>query len=161
MKGDKKLKKYSKIAYISILIIALIFGFFIYKVSGKNGTKEDIKTKSLSEIKYLESKFTTLFNEVNNINFDDYKIIVKEEDKEQSSNTQASGNSESSGSSGESSGGSQESSGSQGGNESKQSSDSSNQNKQFKLEEIGILTNDSETNWNVIKNNVRSRKNIY
>ena len=42
------MKKYAKIAYIVLILIIFIFGFSMYKVSGKNNTNEDVKDKTLS-----------------------------------------------------------------------------------------------------------------
>ena len=46
----------------------------MYKVSGKNNTNEDVKDKTLSEIEYLENELVNLFNEVNNIKFENYTM---------------------------------------------------------------------------------------
>lgn len=153
------MKKYKKIAYISLIVLILLSGFFIYKVLGKNDSNEDIKSKSLAEIKFLEGKFLGLFNQMNNISFDNYKISSSEIPKEkQSSNLSSSSNdSQSQNSSGGSSG---DSGSSQGSTESSNgnSNSSKEQNKQYKLEEVGILTKNSEINWDYIKNEV---ENIY
>ena len=144
------MKKYTKIAYIVLILIVLLSGFFIYKVSGRNSSSEKSKEKTLAEVKHLESEFQNLFNQLNNISFENYKIssseIKKEENKTQSSGTSQNSidkeeNSKKSGSSNNS-------------KSSEESSDSSEDNKQYKLEENGILTKDSEINWNQIKNNV-------
>lgn len=142
------MKKYAKIAYIIVLIIILILGFFTYKVFSKNDSEKDIKSKSLAEIKYLESKFLNLFNEVNNISFENYKISSTEIKKE----TNESQNSETSESSGQSKKGGSNSS------QNSQNSESSKDNKKYNLEETGVLTKDTEINWNNIKNEV---ENIY
>lgn len=163
------MKKYSKILYIILAIIILLFGFFIYRVSGKNGADEDVKGKSLSEIKFLEGKFLDLFNQLNNISFENYTISTTEIKQDKSQKQQSSG-----GSSSEQSGGSGGSGNSEGGEGSEgsgssegssgQSGDSQNSggetssseedNKQFELEEKGVLTQDSDINWNYIKNEV-------
>lgn len=152
------MKKYAKITYIIIVLMILLFGFFIYKVFGKNTSDQDVKSKALSEINYIESKFLNLFNQVNNISFDNYKIssteIKKEESESKSSGAsenggQNSGKSEETGGT-EKSNGEQSSSGASG-----TGSDSSKgENKQFKLEETGILTKDSDINWKQMKNDV-------
>ena len=67
------MKKYGKIAYIMLILIIFIAGFCIYKVSAKNNS-EDINEKTLAEIKYLENEFQNLFNEINNIKFENYTI---------------------------------------------------------------------------------------
>lgn len=161
-KGGNILKKYTKIAYIILIISVLLFGFFIYKVSGKNSSSEDVRSKSISEIKHLESKFLNLFNKLNNVSFENYTIsssqIKKEESEEQ---TSKSSSETSGGNEGESkqqdSEGSQGSQGSQSSN-SESSTSSKEDNKKYKLEETGILTSNSEVNWNQIKNDV---ENIY
>lgn len=147
------MKKYAKIAYIIVIIIVLAVGIFTYKVFSKDGTDENIKSKSLAEVKYLENKFLNLFNEVNNISFENYKIssteIKQEENEKQSSDSSESSGDNKSSSSGQSK---QENS------ENTQSSEASKDNKQYNLEETGILTKDSEIDWNQIKNEV---ENIY
>jgi hypothetical protein len=149
------LKKYRKIAYIALIILVLLSGFFIYKVLGKNDTSEDIKSKSLAEIKFLEGKFLGLFNQMNNISFENYKIssieVPQKETKEQGSNSsKSSNNGQSDGENNDNSGSSQGS----GSSSSENSNSSKEQNKQYKLEEVGILTKDSEVDWNYIKNEV-------
>lgn len=157
------MRKYTKIAYVAVILLIILIGFFMYKVSGKNEKNEDIKSKTLSEIKYIESKFLNLFNQINNINFDKYKISaseIKESEQKQSSNSsedssgnssQGSGSKGSSESEGEESGNSENSKDSQ---NSEKSSDSSEKKQKYKLEETGILTKDTEINWDQIKNNV-------
>lgn len=149
------MKKYTKIAYIVLILIVLLFGFFIYKVSGKNNSNEDLNKKTLSEIKRLEENFRNLFNQVNNISFENYTISSSNIKKEKKEN-EASSSSESSGGSGqnsEQSGGSGSSGSSQSSN-TNGDSDSSKNNKEYQLEEKGILTKDTEIDWNQIKNNV-------
>lgn len=147
------MKKYNKIAYIVLILISLLSGIFVYKVSGKNSPSEDLEEKTLSEVKHLESQFQSLFNQLNNISFDKYKVssseIEQKENKNQSSESSSSP-STNGGSSSEKSGNSE---GSGNSKSSEESSESSN-NKQYKLEEVGILTKDSEINWNQIKNDV-------
>ena len=147
------MKKYTKIAYIILILIILLSGFFIYKVFDKNNSNENLEEKTLKEVKHLESEFQNLFNQLNNISFDNYKIssskIEEKEGEEESSNTSqnSNGNKESNSGNSENSGDS---------NESKLSQDNSktSDNKQYKLEEVGILTKKSKINWNQIKNDV-------
>lgn len=155
------MKKYTKISYILLIIIVLLFGFFIYKVSGKNKSSEDVKSKSISEIKHLESKFLNLFNQLNNVSFENYTISSTEIKKQESEAQNSKSSSESSGDSGQESKqqDSEETQGSQGSQSSESSnnessSSSKEHNKEYKLEETGILTNKSEVNWNQIKNDV-------
>lgn len=148
------MEKYNKIAYIVIILIILLLGFFIYKVAGKNSSNENLEEKTLSEIKHLENEFQNLFNQLNNISFENYKISSSEIKQEKNEN-QTEGTSKNSTDSG---GSSSEKTGNSGGtsdnSESSEGNTESSNNKQYKLEEVGILTKDSEINWNQIKSNV-------
>lgn len=168
------MKKYSKLAYILLVLIVLICGFFIYRVFAKNGeNSEDVKSKAFSDVKFIESTFLSLFNDMNNIDFENYKLIVTEaENKDESSGANSeSGNSGDSGSSGESGpsgnseGGSEGESGgsgsggsgsSSGTSSAAQSADSSQTNKQYNLEETGVLTGSTDIDWEKVKNQVES-----
>lgn len=160
------MKKYSKTLYIIFALIILLLGFFIYRVSGKNGADEDVKDKTLSEIKFLESKFLDLFNQLNNISFENYTISstqIKQDksQKQQSAGESSSGESTGSGdssssegdeSSGESEGGDGQSSDSQSSGDKEGTSEENN--KKFELKENGVLTQDADINWRYIKNEV-------
>ena len=152
MYGGNELKKYSKIAYIVLILIIFLSGFFIYKVSGKDSSSEDSKAKTLSDVKHLENKFQNLFNNLNNISFENYKISATEI-KEEASSSQSSGTSSKT-SGGNSEGASEESGSSSNFTSSNEGSDSSKNNKQYKLEKTGILTKDSQIDWDQIKNDV-------
>ena len=138
------MKKYTKMAYISLILVIVLCVFSIYKVFAESQKEnEDIKSKSLEEVKLLESKFLNLFNELNSI---------KESSQGQGN---SSGNSE--GENSEQSGNQGESSSSEN-SEQSNSEESSSDNKSYNLEESGILTNETEINWKQIKNDV---ENLY
>ena len=84
------MKKYTKIAYIALILIVLLSGFFIYKVSGKNKSNERLEEKTLAEVKHLENEFQNLFNQFNNISFENYKISSTEIKKEEDENKEES-----------------------------------------------------------------------
>lgn len=138
------MEKYKKIAYITLILIIFITGFFIYKVFGKNNSNDNLNEKTLEEVKQLESKFQNLFNQLNNISFENFKISSTEieEQESQSESSSSSENSSSNNSSKEKS------------SEKKDNSTSKQDNKQYKLEEVGILTNQEEINWEQIKKDV-------
>lgn len=154
------MKKYTKLAYIAILLIVLLFAFIIYNTTtNKKKSEENLKTKAISEMKYLENKFENLFNEMNNISFENYKIfateIKKEEsEKESSSTSGSSDSSEKSSSGGESKQGGSQSS--EGGMKNSEASESTEKNMQYKLEETGILTGNTGINWENVKNEVEN-----
>lgn len=148
------MKKYTIIAYIALILIFLIFGFFVYKVFVKNNSDEDVKDKTLSEVKYLENKFLNIFNQLNNINFENYTISSNEVKKEESNNKTSSSSDSSSSSEGEA-GKSGNSEGSQGSEQSSVgTADSTEKNKQYSLEKVGVLTKNEEIDWKQIKNDV-------
>lgn len=151
------MKKYGKFLYLIIFIILIVtLGFLFYKVSreNKSNENENQKNKVFSEIKYLESKFIELFNDVNNINFDNYKISLSSSQKDEQENIISGNSSESSNSDDKS----KESGGMSSGSDKSQSSSDNKQsfknNQQYDLKDKGILTNDSVTDWNKIKNDV-------
>lgn len=136
------MKKYTKFAYIILIVIVLASVFFVFKIVKKDNSNENIEEKILSEIKHLESEFQDLFNQLDNISFEKYKISsseIKQEEKESSNESK-----DSDGTEGENS---DESNSSKGDSEESEA-------KQYKIEENGILTKDSEIDWNQIKNNV-------
>lgn len=148
--GGYILKKYTKIAYIVLILIIFILGFFIYKVSGKNSSNESIKEKALVEVKHLESEIQNLFNQLNNINFENYKISSTEIKQEKNENQTSDTAQNSTGNGGESSG----KSGNTNSSKSSETTSQTSNNKQYILEETGILTKSSEIDWNQIKNDV-------
>jgi hypothetical protein len=68
------LKKYKKIAYIFlILVIAILVVMLYYNISkGNSSNSKDSKEKSLSEVEFLEGKLVSLFNQMNNVEIQNY-----------------------------------------------------------------------------------------
>ncbi len=152
------MKNFKKIAYIVLVLIIIISIFTLYKVYGKDQKNGDIKQKTLTEVKQIESTFLSLFNELNNIKFENYTITTKEIKKEASSKENNQSGGSSGGGSSSSSESSEDSSQSKGaGNtseksESPENDKSSKDNKEYNLKETGILTKSSDINWDYIKN---------
>ncbi len=137
------MKKYTRIAYIALILIVLLSGFFMYKVFGKNNSNEKLDEKTLAEIKYFENEFQKLFNQFNNISFENYKISSKEIKQEENENQTSSSKQDSTNSKSQD----QKS-------QNSEESENSKDNKQYELEEIGILTKDTEIDWKQVKNDV-------
>ena len=140
------MKNLKRIGYIILIVIIAILGFVIYSNANK-GEENNQQEKTLSEIKYVESKLVQLFNEMNKIESRNYSISIGEISKDNSSQSNAQ-------SSGQSSGGSSSESGSGGGeggtssgeqSDSSENSNSSSNSKQdkkkFELQLSGVLTN--------------------
>ncbi len=182
------MKKYKTIAYILVIIFfVLAIAFVSYQVMSANPKKEtQMKQKAKTEIKYLESKMLTLFNGMNNIQFENYKISISEvtpnssgdsSEKSTESNSKSgeggmgeetSSNSEDSKSSNPS--GSESSKGSSSsisegsetsGEESSSGSTSENENSNkptetFGLEPTGVLLSNEQIDWDKIKKEVEN-----
>lgn len=140
-----------------LIIIASVFGASFIKFKSKNNKWNDDKEKTVSEVRYLETKLTSLLNAMNNIKYENYKVMASKIDETESSSnsTKSSGRSDSSNmNSGESK--SKTSSQGSGGNESEQTGEEkeSSQTK-YTLEKTSILSNSSkEINWDKIKSEV-------
>lgn len=152
------MKKFKKIAYIILAVVILVLAYIIYSNATKIG-QDDQKEKTLSEIRYLDTKFVDLFNNMNNIQTRNYKIYtskIEESRSEESTNT-SSNDSESSGGSSDqnSSEKSSNGGGSSSGESSKQSSGSSNSAKNSEKSEMkpsGVLTENTTIDWSSVKN---------
>lgn len=109
--------------YLIILfaIIIVILIFFLVKIINNNNYLSQ-NDKMISEINFIDSKLTSLLNEINNITLENYKITV----------TKTSTNS----------------------NSSSSSNEEDKTPEQYELEKKGVLTNNSEVNWDEIKNEI-------
>ena len=140
-----------------LIIIASVFGASFIKFKSKNNKWNDDKEKTVSEVRYLETKLTSLLNAMNNIKYENYKVMASKIDETESSSnsTKSSGRSDSSNmNSGESK--SKTSSQSSGGSDSEQTGEEkeSSQTK-YTLEKTSTLSNSSkEINWDKIKSEV-------
>ena len=170
------MKKTSKIWYIILIIIGVfIIGFGIYytvaKSKDKNTEEQDLNAKVSSELEYIEEKFVNLFNKMNNIEYENYKITVKDVEKSESNDKESgatttgeekSGNTSSSDSqsSGGSQGGDSQGGSSEGSNSSQgeSSSEQAADNQMYELQAIGVLTQDSQIDWEKTKTEI---ENIY
>lgn len=140
-----------------LIIIASVFGASFIKFKSKNNKWNDDKEKTVSEVRYLETKLTSLLNAINNIKYENYKVMSSKIDETESSSnsTKSSGRSDSSNmNSGESK--NKTSSQSSGGSDSEQTGEEkeSSQTK-YTLEKTSTLSNSSkEINWDKIKSEV-------
>ena len=155
---------------IATVVIALII---IVWNSITSESETNINNKTLSEIKYFESKIIYMFNALNNIEFENYQLstedISEKSSKTSNSSSKSNESSNSKQSENEEDGkpDSSESSenGSQnndGGEESENSGDSesnSNTNKKYSLNAKGVLSNNEQINWNYIKNEAELLEN--
>ena len=153
------MKKFKKFAFIFLILVIVILSFMIYTSIAKDQTI-DVKDKVMSEIKYFESQIVNIFNSLNNIEFENYKISVEDISK---NSKEFSKSSSSAGSTASDSGGGESSSGSDTGDSSSSSSSSGNKDgnstssdkvKKYSLNSKGVLNSDSDINWEYIKSEV-------
>lgn len=159
-----------------ILIILIICVLFSLTGCGKKQSKEELSKQKLDqEIQYLDTKFVSLMNMLNNISFSNYKVTseeVKEDKDESKGNSSESEQSDSKsfsegGASSESEGNSDSNSNSNSSSESKEESssggDGKEQNKIFKLTEDNILSSDPNVDiaWDLIKSEIENLYSIW
>lgn len=174
MIGGVYVKKYKIFAYILIVVfIVAAISFATYRVMSKSKTNEQqMKEKSHSEIEYIEGSLLKMFNHMNNIEFENYKISIGEVNqnstggsskKSSNGSTQSGGNGEKSdGGSGNSDSNSEDgsSNSSSGSSSDTTSGDSKNANngssstQVYELQKTGVLTKDENINWTTVKNEV-------
>ena len=152
------MKKYQKIAYIFLVIFVLSIAFILFKSYANINKNEDEKEKTETEIQRIELSFVNMFNELNNIKFENYRINTSQINKEDLKDNSSSSASETTPSSGSSSSSESSSSGDQGEsqkeNGSSQSSEESKENQNYEMKLSGVLTNNSDINWENLKNEV-------
>ena len=152
------MKKYQKIAYIFLVIFILSIAFILFKSYADSNKNEDEKEKTETEIQRIELSFVNMFNELNNIKFENYRINTSQINKEDLKDNSSSSASETIPSSGGSSSSESSSSGDQGEsqkeNGSSQSSEESKENQNYEMKLSGVLTNNSDINWENLKNEV-------
>lgn len=159
------------ILLIGIVIFMIAIGFVIYRViASQDGQRKLSKEKVYSELQLVEGKLVNFFNQMNQIEFENYKISVKEvkEENQKSDNQSQSQDGQGSSSEGQSSGENSEgnASGSSGGGESGGSSGESSSGgttskqdtKKYTMEAIGVLTRDEQIDWQPVKIEV---ENLY
>ena len=132
------MKKYQKIAYIFLVIFVLSIVFILFKSYADINKNEDEKEKTETEIQRIELSFVNMFNELNNIKFENYRINTSQINKEDLKDNSSSSASETTPSSGGSSSSESSSSGDQGEsqkeNGSSQSSEESKENQNYEYE---------------------------
>lgn len=139
------MKKFKTMAYIVIIAIIIIFAISIYVNASKNN-EDDQKSKNLSELEYIETKFVELFNKMNNIEVRNYKITVGELSKE---TTESSSKSEEGSASGGSSKGGE--SGTSSSNKETGTEDEGQDKEKYELTSNGILISSRDVKWDEIK----------
>ena len=145
------MKKFKKIAYIFVFIIIILLIFMIYSSVAKD-SEPDIRDKVFSEIEFFESKLIYMFNSLNNIEFENYKISTEDISAKSKESSQSSTSAGNGGDSKTENQGSEQSSSSEESSSTSQNSDSLDETKKYSLNIKGVLSSAKEINWEYIKN---------
>lgn len=174
--GGINLKKSNKIIYSIFIVFGIfIIGASLYYVIANNENKNknnDIKEKVISEISYLEEKTVNIFNKMNQIEYDNYKISVENieegqssgasedtnDENNQQSTSESSSNSEQSNQelSGEQNQNNSQASGENSSSNSKQNTDEQENNQKYVLQRTGVLTEEKNIDWDTTKIEIES-----
>lgn len=155
------MKKFKKYAYILLIVTIIILSFMVYSSTTSNSSS-DVQEKTFSEIRFLESKLTYMFNSLNNIEFENYKIStedISEKSKQSSKNSSSAGNGGDSQGESKQEDGSGSSSSSEDSSSTSENNTSQNETKKYSLNMKGILTSKDEINWEYIKNEAEILQN--
>ena len=147
------MKNLKKIAYFILIVIILVLSSIIYSNASKDDAT-DQKTKTLTEIKFIESKLVNLFKTMNNIAYENYKVEISKEMKSESEQSSGKGEQSSSGSQGGSSGEGESSIGESSSGGSNSNTSNEQEVKKFELKEKNVLISDDEINWDSVKSEV-------
>lgn len=144
------MKKFKKIAMLIILI------FTVFILTGCSDNKnEDLKTKVISELDYMNTKIINMLNKLNNISFESYSILSEQVEltsEEEKSKTGGQNGQSSSGS-----GGGQSSGGGNGGSGENQSAGGQSENtinSTTMVADTQLNKNRDEIDWNEIRKEI-------
>ena len=135
-----KILKNSLIVLFTFIIVILIFFLAKNIKNNKNSSQND---KMISEINFLDSKLTSLLNGLNNITLDNFNITVTKTSSNSSTKTSENSDSENKAAQDE-----------QSTQHTEQKDSSNTTTEQYELENNGILTGNTDINWDEIKNEV-------
>ena len=138
--------KFKKIMYISLILIISGIIIFIY-VNTSKAMESDYNAKALAEVKYMEKNLVEIFNLMNNIEFQNYKISSSKLETSESTEGEESQSS----SSGSGGGGSESSTEKEVGSKKEEEN-----SKRYTLEPQTILENKEDIKWDIIKNKVEN-----
>lgn len=142
------MKTLIKIIVIIMLILACLFGIFIYSNAKEEPNLEEDKVAE--EITYLNTKLTTIMNKINGIQIENYKLVVTKIQKDTGSSS--SGEEKGKGKSEENSGESSEKNSKTNGKDSEESENTDEKEQTItRMEKEQTLENSKEVNWEWIQ----------
>lgn len=84
------MNKYKITGYILLVLVIMTFIYVVNKsITKANAGTNDINTKVITEIKYMETNITKMLNLMNNVAYENYKLstIEVQENKEEEAKT--------------------------------------------------------------------------
>lgn len=130
--SNKFLNNFAKIIIVLAIITGIIFAFTIFSNAENIGNTEE---KNEEEIKYLDTKLLSLINYFNNIDLQNYRLVLTKIESESSESSSASKKEQKN-------------------NEQEDSTENGTDEKEktlSKLEQETIVTNKGEVNWKTIE----------
>lgn len=125
--GNKFISNLSKIIIIASIVVGVIFAFSI--ISNAENI-EDKENKNEEQIRYLDTKLLTLINYLNNINLQNYKVVLTKVETESSSSSSSSKDEE---------------------EDNSESGTSSEEKELSKMEQETIITKEEQIDWETIE----------
>lgn len=150
--------KKSKKILICVILILIIIGSVVLasfiKAKNRNNDGQG-KDKAVSEVKYLETKLTALLNSMNNIKYENYKVITSKIDENDTKDTTKSSDKNDNSNMGDEKSKTQDKAQASGNGESDSNSQKQGNTNKYSVERISSMsTTSGSVDWSKIKNEI-------
>ena len=142
------MKKFKIISYTILVIVLVVLALTVYTSATQNN-EQDEKEKVTSEIRYLDTKFVDLFNNMNNIETRNYQIYTTKIEESRSAENSGGGSSGGNSTSDSNTSSSSDSTSTQDNSDQAQTEET---NKNYEMQAAGILTTNRDIDWTSCKN---------
>lgn len=142
------MKKFKIISYIILVIVLVVLALTVYTSATQNSEQAE-KEKVTSEIRYLDTKFVDLFNNMNNIETRNYQIYTTKIEESRSAENSGGGSSSGNSTSDSNTSSSSDSTSTQDNSDQAQTEET---NKNYEMQASGILTTNRDIDWTSCKN---------
>lgn len=150
--------KKSKKILICVILILIIIGSVVLasfiKAKNRNNDGQG-KDKAVSEVKYLETKLTSLLNSMNNIKYENYKVITSKIDENDTKDATKSSDKNDNSNMGDEKSKTQDKAQASGNGESDSNSQKQGNTNKYSVERISSMsTTSGSVDWSKIKNEI-------
>ena len=142
------MKKFKIISYIILVIVLVVLALTVYTSATQNN-EQDEKEKATSEIRYLDTKFVDLLNNMNNIETRNYQIYTTKIEESRSAENSGGGSLGGNSTSDSNTSSSSDSTSTQDNSDQAQTEET---NKNYEMQAAGILTTNRDIDWTSCKN---------